>query len=267
MPRVGRPSPSCHGGIFFKLLVFLAVVFAALALAWMLFLPLVFTTQLRQRTGFDATVESLAVNPFTGTIELRGLVITNPPTFPVHEFVQLRRFHADAELFSLLTDRPVFASVILDVAKLTLVKGEDRRTNAGAFQGHLAAPGQDPALPVPARPARGILIRRLAVRIDEVVIVDHTGPVPVVQDYRLGFNQTYTDVTGVKQLMAPAALAGLMPVGAALDGLLPGALGRALRETAKDAAKSGAGLLKAAGRRTGEKIKGYFDALEESQKP
>jgi hypothetical protein len=264
--REGRQFSSGHGGIPFQLLVFLAVVFAAVALAWMLFLPLVFTTQLRQRTGFDATVESLAVNPFTGTVELRGLVVTNPPTFPVRDFVQLRRFHADAQLFSLLTGRPVLASVVLDVAKVTLVKRDDRQTNAGAFEDHLAAPGA-PALPLPARPARGFLIRRLTVRIDEIVIADHTGRIPVVQDYKLGFNQTYVDVTSVKQLLAPAALSGLMPLGVALDGLLPGALGRALGETVKDAAKSGAGLLKAAGRKTGEKIKGYFDALEESQKP
>ncbi len=267
MQRAGRPSSSSRGGIFFKLLVFLAVIFAAVAMAWMLFLPVVFTTQLRQRTGFDATVESLAVNPFTGTVELRGLVVTNPPTYPVRDFVQLRRFHADAEVFSLLTDRPVFTSVVLDVAKVTLVKRDGGQTNAGAFQGNLVSLGADPALPVPVRPARGVLIRRLTVHIDEVVIEDHAGQVPVVQDYKLGFNQTYLDVTGVKQLLAPAALSGLMPVGVALDGLLPGALGRALGETMKDAAKSGAGLLKAAGHKTGEKIKGYFDALEESRKP
>jgi hypothetical protein len=35
----------------------------------------------------------------------------------------------------------------------------------------------------------------------------------------------------------------------------------------KEATKSGAGLLKDAGRKAGEKIKGYFDALEESRKP
>jgi hypothetical protein len=265
--RGGSQFSSGHGGIPFKLLVFLAVVFAAVAMAWMLFLPVVFTTQLRQRTGFDATVESLAVNPFTGTVELRGLVVTNPPTFPVRDFVQLRRFHADAELFSLLTDRPVFTSVILDVSKVTLVKRDDRQTNAGAFQDHLTGTGADPVLPLPARPTHGFLIRRLTVRIDEIVIADHTGRVPAVQDYKPGFTQTYLEVTSVKQLLAPAALSGLMPVGAALDGLLPGALGRALSETVKDAAKSGAGLLKAAGRRTGEKIKGYFDALEESKKP
>ena len=230
----------------------------------MLFLPLAFTTQVRQRTGFDVTVQSLAVNPFTGTIELRGLVLTNPPTFPTRDFLDLRRFSADVEVLTLFSDRPVVASAVLEVTKVTLVKRPAAETNASTFQQHLTA---TEAAPPPVRPARGFLIRRLTVRIDELVIADHSGRVPVIQDFKLGFNQSYTDVTGVKQLLAPRTLQSLLPVGTALNGLLPGALGQALSEVVKDAAKSGAGLLKDAGRKAGEKIKGYFDALEESKKP
>jgi uncharacterized protein involved in outer membrane biogenesis len=255
-----------RGGVGLKLLVFLAVVFAAGALAWMLFLPLVFTTQVRQRTGFDITVQSLAVNPFTGTIELRGLVLANPPTFPVRDFVELRRFSAEVEVLTLFSARPVLATMALDVAKVTLVKRPAAETNAESFQRHLTQ-ADDPPLPLPARPARGFLIRRLEVRIDELVIADYSARIPAVQRYKLAFNQTYMDVTSVRQLLAPAALQGLLPVGTALNGLLPGALGQALGEVVKEATKSGAGLLKDAGRKAGEKIKGYFDALEESRKP
>jgi uncharacterized protein involved in outer membrane biogenesis len=246
-----------RGGVGLKLLVFLAVVFAAGALAWMLFLPLVFTTQVRQRTGFDITVQSLAVNPFTGTIELRGLVLANPPTFPVRDFVELRRFSAEVEVLTLFSARPVLATMALDVAKVTLVKRPAAETNAESFQRHLTQ-ADDPPLPLPARPARGFLIRRLEVRIDELVIADYSARIPAVQRYKLAFNQTYMDVTSVQ---------GLLPVGTALNGLLPGALGQALGEVVKEATKSGAGLLKDAGRKAGEKIKGYFDALEESRKP
>lgn len=246
----------------------LAVVFAAVALAWMLFLPLVLTTQLRQRTGFDATVESFAVNPFTGTVELRGLVLTNPPTFPGRDFVQLREFHAKAEVLSLLSDRTVFSSMTLDVAAVVLVKRDDGSTNAGAFQHNLTSPaGDGQPSPPSSRPPRRFLIRRLTVRVDRLVITDHSGLLPASHEYHLGLNQTYTDVTDVRQLLAPAALQNLAPVGLVLNGLLPGDLGHAINDAVKDATKSGAGLLKAAGRKAGEKVKGYFDALEESRKP
>ena len=41
--RVRREISGCPGGALFKLLVALAVIFAAVALAWMLFLPAVVT--------------------------------------------------------------------------------------------------------------------------------------------------------------------------------------------------------------------------------
>ena len=265
--RARRTSSGSHGGILFKLLVVLAVMFAAVALAWMLFLPAVLTTQLRARTGFDATVESLAVNPFTGRVELRGLVLTNPPTFPVHDFLQLREFHAEARVLSLLSDRPVFDSMLLDVASVTLVKRDDGSTNAGAFQHHLTLPADDQPRPPSSQPPRRFLIHRLVVRVDRLVITDHSGKLPVSREYHLGLNQTYTDVTDVRQLLAPAALQSLAPVGVVLNGLVPGDLGHAINDAVKDATKSGAGLLKAVGRKAGEKVKGYFDALEESRKP
>lgn len=252
--------------MFSRLLVFLVVVFAAGALAWMMFLPVVLTTRLRQRTGFDATVQSVVANPFTGTVELRGFVLTNPPTFPVRDFLEVRQFSADAEILTLFTDRPVFTSMTIDLAKVTLVKRDANHTNAASFEHNLTAPG-DPTLPVPSRTAKGFLIRRLVVRIDEVVINDYSGREPTRQDFKLGINQTFTDVTGVRQLMIPAVLEGLLPVGAAINGLLPGALGQAVTEVVKEVSKSGAGLINDASRKTGEKIKGYFDALEESKKP
>ena len=265
MGRDRRISSSTRGGALFKLLVVLAVLFAAGALAWMLFLPAIVTAQLRSRTGFDATVQSLAVNPFTGRVELRGLVITNPPTFPEHEFMEVREFSANAEVFSLLSDRPVFTTLVLDVASVTLVLRPGGQTNATAFQHHLASDGA--GTPSPPSPPHHFLIRHLTLRADRLVIVDHSGPQPASHEYHLGLNQSYTDVTDVRQLLSPAALQSLAPVGLALKGLVPGELGDAIGDAMKGATKAGAGFFKTVGHKAGEKVKGFFDALEESRKP
>ncbi len=107
----------------------------------------------------------------------------------------------------------------------------------------------------------------LTVRIDRLVIADHSTRLPTSREYRVGLNQNYTDVTELKQLFAPDALLGLAPVGAALHGLVPGDLGRALNEAVKETSKTGAGWLKDLGRKAGQKAKEYIDALEESRKP
>ena len=70
-----------RGGCLVKLLVLATFFAAAFALAWMLFLPVVLTQQLRSRTGFDAEVTNFAVNPITGHVVLRGLVLSNPAAF------------------------------------------------------------------------------------------------------------------------------------------------------------------------------------------
>jgi hypothetical protein len=263
--RARRTFSSSRGGALFKLLVGLAVLFAAGALAWMLFLPAVVTAQLRSRTGFDATVQSLAVNPFTGRVELRGLLITNPPTFPEHEFIELRGFSANAEVFSLLSDRPVFTSLVVDVASVTLVVRPDGQTNATAFQHHLASDGD--GVPRPPSPPQKFLIRHLTLRADRLLIVDHTNSLPVSHEYHLGLNQNYTDVTDLRQLLSPTALQSLAPVGLALKGLVPGELGDAIGDAVKGAGKAGTGFFKTVGHKAGEKVKGFFDALEESRKP
>jgi len=250
-----------------KLVVLLAVVFAVVALAWMTLLPAVLTSQLRERTGFDATVQSLSVNPLTGTAHVRGLLVTNPPTFPIRDFVRLREFQADAEVFTLWSDRVVFKSMLIDVDNVTLVKREGGQSNADAFQQHLTQPSDGRPQPPPSRPGRRFLIHHLTVRIDRLVIADYSSRMPSSHEYRLGLNQSYTDVSDVKDLLAPAALQSLAPVGAALKGLVPGELGQAIGGAVKDATKTGEGLLKSMSRKAGEKAKGYFDALEESRKP
>jgi hypothetical protein len=262
----GRSRFERRGGIGARLLIFLTVVFATGALGWMLFLPVVLTSQIRRLTGFDATVGSLAVNPFAGTVHLRGLRVTNPPTYPVTEFLEVRELTADLEMFSLFSSRPVFSAMSLDVSRLTLVKRDASQNNAAAFWGYLMRAGSEAEFQHGDR-SRRFLIRRLSVRIDEVVIADYTRRPPDRQTYKLSFNQSYRDVTGVRQLLTPGTLESLLPLGSALNGLLSGAFGEVVNEVVRDASKAGGLLLKDAGRNSAEKLRGYFDALEESKKP
>lgn len=247
-----------RGGVMFKLLVLLAVLGAAGALAWMLLLPAFLVAQLHERTGFNVELQSLVANPFTGLIDVRGLVLSNPPGFPTRDFVQLREFRLEAELTTLFSDRPVFDQVTLDLAKITLVKQAGGRTNAEAFQ-------RAPLAAVPAAPR--FLIRRLDLRFDRLAVADHSGLVPVVREFEVGVKGTYRDVTSLQPLLSPEVWQALAPLGAALDGLVPENLGQAVRRAAKEAAKTGAERLRAAGQRTGESVKGYLEALEETKKP
>jgi uncharacterized protein involved in outer membrane biogenesis len=253
-----------HGRIGLRLLFGLAVLFACLALAWMVLLPAVVSRLVRRRTGFGVQVQSLYANPFTATLQLRGLVVTNPPGFPRGDFIDVREFRADAHLWSLFGDRLVVDDAVLDVAQVAIVRNSQGDLNATLFRQGLAgsrAESTPAAAPAPSaqpadRRARGFLIKRLVIRCDRVVIADYSRRPAQVREANLHFSHTYENVTDARQIAAPMAEV-LSPIAAVLGDLTPQA-GSALR-AAGDAAKE-------TGRRTGAALKGFWEALEKSLK-
>jgi hypothetical protein len=247
-----------RGGIWLKLAVVLAILFAALAMAWMILLPLAVTKVVRLRTGFDTEIQALYFNPFTANLAVRGLVITNPPSFPAKDFVEIREFRADARLASLFSRRWEIDDAALHVALLAIVRDQRGVVNARLFQGGPAGTSSDrppAAAPKPDR-ARGFLIRHLEVRIDRLIVADYAKRAPAVREFNLNFRHTYENVTSVQQLAAPLvdSSAG---ISRALESVLPD-IGTTLR--------SAGGTLKETGRKAGDALKSFFESLEKSLK-
>jgi hypothetical protein len=246
---------SRRGGGGFNLMLFLAILFACLAVAWMILLPFAVTKLVQERTGFGLEIQTFYANPFTANLEVRGLVITNPPAFPRKDFVEVREFRADAQLFSLFSHRPVIDYMVVNMTEITLVKDQRGLINTRVFQEGLARPSPD-AQPPAAAPGREFLIKRLQVRLDRLVIADYSRRKPDVHEFTLNFSHTYENVTSAKQLAAPFADI-FAPLAGAIGGILP--------ET--DAAlRAAGGRVKETGRKTGEAVKGLFDALEKTLK-
>jgi len=72
------------------------------------------------------------------------------------------------------------------------------------------------------------LIRRLQVSLDKVIVADYAGGTPNVREFNRKVYYTYNDVTDPKQLLEPFALKSLESVGAAIRGLIPGDIGKAV---------------------------------------
>lgn len=243
-----------RGGARLKLLVFLVVVFACAALAWMALLPFVVTKRIQERTGFEATLERLVANPFTGDFEATGLRLRNPAEFPVREFIEVRTLRANLRLRSLGSARTEFDAVTIDVGTITLVKGPTGAINAERFAA---------AAETARSTRRPFRVRTLRLKVDRLMVVDHSRLTPTTQEQALNVNAEFPDVT---EIQAVANTPALQPLGAMAEVLLqlvPGEFGTSVDELAR----SGAGLLNEVGRKAGEGVKGFFDALEESKKP
>ncbi|MFI5335319.1 MAG: hypothetical protein ACHQ5A_00940 [Opitutales bacterium] len=261
MPAAPRAQPR-RGGVMLKLLLLLAGVLAAGALAWMALLPYALTSWVRDRTGFDVAVDTLMVNPLTGRIHARGLVLGNPPTFPRTEFLQVREFAVDADLATLFSAKPVLRHVTLDVALIALVKRADGRTNLEVFRDYLADQAEAGGGGTLTR-QKSFQIRRLDVRFDRLLLADYTRSKPVVRDYPLRYIRTFTNVNDSRKLLLPTSLDQLYSLGGAVGSLLPEEAGRIVDE----AMRSGEGMLKSVPPPNTRAMNGYSDALEESKKP
>jgi len=113
--NTSSPRAACRGGLIGKLLVFLVLLLAVAALAWAFFLPQIVTTALHKRTQFDVTVSELTANPFTSRVVIRGLVLRNPSSFPISDFVHVREFRAELNLPSLFSDRLVIEDAAINI--------------------------------------------------------------------------------------------------------------------------------------------------------
>jgi hypothetical protein len=254
-----------------KACLILGGLFALAALAWMVFLPSVVERELRSATGFDVRVAILAANPFTGRVVARGLLAHKPPEYPVPDFVDLRELRVEASIFSwVFTDRIVFDEIYADAAKLELVRQHNGRSNAGDFIAAFSRSrdnGPGAAAALPSKPTQ-YLIRRLRIRLDQLVIADYSGAKPDETTYKLNIDHTFSNVSKARQLLVPEVVRSLDSFGLHHDAakLLPGDFGLALADALGGAARVG-GKLRDAGQKTGEYLKGLLDKLEQSAKP
>lgn len=243
------------GGILGKLLLWLVVLAALGAIAWIVFLPKVVASQIQSKTGFAVAVDHLSVNPFTANVSIRGLVLKNPAGWPTDAFLDLREFKADAKLTSLFSDRMTANEVVLDIARFTLVKNQQGVLNAKAFSDAIMSGGSEPA-PKSEGPAKKFLIKHLVLKFDQLVYADHSGAQPSVKEYDLHLQRDLQDVDSVAKIINPISTASFGVIADALGGVLNGRT---------DLLKDVSGAIQDAGKKTGEKLKGFMDSLDKKK--
>jgi hypothetical protein len=255
-------SGATRGGILAKLLVLLTILFCFAALLWMLFLPRLVALRLTQQSNFNVGIDALVANPFTGQVDIRGLTIENPAVFASREFVQLRRFRADAQVFTALRQRLVLDEVTIELPLIAIVTNTDGTTNLDLFRDRLRG---EPAAAPRGGPAetREFLIKRLHVKIGEVRFINHASRQPRMRSMPLDFEYTFQNVSDWKQLLVPELLRRTALAGGAFEGLVPEDLGRTLGGWAR----SGGGVFREPSRRATETMKSLFQKLEDSAKP
>lgn len=143
-----RKVPGNAGFTFVKLLLFIVIFVCVISAAWVYFLPVVLASALQKNTGFGVKVTEMSFNPFTARVELSGLVLTNPESFPKREFLEVTSFSANGRLATFFSSRPEFDYARIDVAYVALVRDSSGVLNAQLFNTRLNRKAADREAPV-----------------------------------------------------------------------------------------------------------------------
>lgn len=245
-----------HGGAVIRILVVLGILFVLGAILWVLLLPRITASMVHHRTGFVVKVDSMALNPFSANVAIKGLVLTNPAGWPSADFVDLREFRADANLFSLFGSRLLVREIVVDVAQVQLVRNREGTLNALAFQEGLAGK-EETGTQAKGGTKREFMVKHMVLKFDKLVYADYSGRTPVTKTYNLNLNRDMRDVDSVKKIFSPFAGSALGLVSESLGGVF-----KADPNLIRDAT----GVLQEAGKKTGEKLKGLFDSLDKQKR-
>lgn len=194
--RAPRPFPPAHaprgrrgGGILKHLLIPLAVAVAALALAWMLLLPVLLAQKLEQATGHRLEPGRLMVNPITGHLRMTGAALAGPAGLPRADFLDITLLETTARPWH-LRQRPLqLPRVTLEIDTLHVVLGPGGANNLDAWDSALATFSPDGR----SAPLR---IESLDLRVRRVVVADYSrGAEPRLAEFTPRYRRTHADVT------------------------------------------------------------------------
>lgn len=241
---------------------------AAVAIVCIFFLKPIAKSQIEKRTGYTVRIEKLSLNPFTANLVLDGFAITNPAAeFKTPGFVDLRAFHGEVAVLSLLSERIVVNSATLDLPAVTLVRRANALSNAELFANRLLGESAAPAKPEekPAEPSKPVdfLIKKLDVNVGKVVVATEAADgATSSRDYTINYKYTYQNVTEPKQFMTKELAQSLLGVGSQLSDLIPGKFG----DSVNSVLKGGIKVLDNPEEAAGSAVKGLLDKLAPKKK-
>lgn len=266
MKQLRFSSDQLRGGAMLRIILFLCVVGAGLALAWMLFLPEILATTVKKRTGFEVQIARMSSNPFTGELKADEIVVRNPAGWPSGAFVQIRELKAVMDMSSVFGSRPVVKSAYLDISTVSWVSDAHRASNFQVFEdrrkGEKPQPKKLPAKEKEPEVPREFLVQDLELRYGRLELNDFSGPKPANRELTLNFVKTYKDISDSKKVLAGGP-PGLSAVGSVVLALFPGPFGEALGSALHEPLLPS----KDKNRKLPDPMRGVLEKLEEKPKP
>ena len=105
--------------------------------------------------GVPVHLDGATVNPLTGLVRIKGLVVGNPEGFSTPSAMELNDFKLKIKMASLFTDTIVIEQILIDAPQITYEKSL-KSSNLSTLQANLASkePAAEPLPSSDAKPTR-----------------------------------------------------------------------------------------------------------------
>lgn len=174
-----------------------------------------------EHTGLTTHLQGIDVGILSPHVQVRGLILTNPPGYPVSEALSVEDITLRYNRRSLFTDTVILPELSVSLNHLVMVCNEagqsnldgvvgdsfegiwPRRTGGGGEAPEVSpSPAPAPAPPRAGRPEKNIAIDKLTVKIGDVKLIDHyrRGDKPMTVVVPLNYQRTFTNVTNLNAL-------------------------------------------------------------------
>ncbi|HNX68215.1 MAG TPA: hypothetical protein PLL75_04265 [Candidatus Omnitrophota bacterium] len=220
-------------------------------------------------TGFPLTIQKLDINFSNTSIDIEGLVMKNPSAFQGTSFVEIPKILVDYNLTDILKGKIHLENLDFEMEKLSVVKNEKGMLNLDSLksiQGAQKPAAQKPSQPAPAGKGKAMpfQIDNFHLKVGKASYVDYSKGQPSVQEFNVGLDERYQNITDPMQLVPLIVMKVMMRTPLALlsgfnlssiQGSVSGIAGSAA-DMAQAAAAKGLDTLKnAAGTQAGGAVK------------
>lgn len=97
------------------------------------FAPKGMDSWIENRTGFSANINAVDLKIFSGSLDVEGVILANPPYYQNKNFMQIKQILVKLEPRSVYGDRLVFDHILIDIDRITWVKNAQGSINIIEF--------------------------------------------------------------------------------------------------------------------------------------
>jgi len=185
-----------------KLLIFAAISIVALALVVIFTRNVIIRASVEKGvkmvTGLTLRMDSFRVGIFKPFLHIRGLKLFSPAGFKDRMMVDMPEIYVDYDRRALLRGKVHLINARIDLKELIVVRNAYGELNLDSLKVVQARKrGARPAERMPP-----FMIDRLALKIGKVVFKDYSMGTPIVKEFNLAIDETYTNIDDPNALVS-----------------------------------------------------------------